>query len=63
MTKNKETGKAETLYTIHAILGIYDFTLTPMPAYPDTEVNARDLRGLTPAPPQTTLPPSASRNK
>lgn len=48
--KNKETGKAETLYTIHAIRGIYDFTLTPMPAYPDTEVNARDLRGLTPAP-------------
>ena len=49
-TKNKETGKAETLYTIHAIRGIYDFTLTPMPAYPDTEVNARDLRGLTPTP-------------
>lgn len=49
-TTNKETGKVEKLYTIRAINGIYDFTLTPMPAYPDTEVSARDLRGLTPAP-------------
>lgn len=31
------------MYTIRAITGIYDFTLTPMPAYPDTEVDVRSL--------------------
>lgn len=49
-TKNADTGKAEKLYTIHAITGIYDFTLTPMPAYPDTEVSARALREMKKAP-------------
>lgn len=43
VTKNAETGKAEIMYTIRAITGIYDFTLTPMPAYPDTEVDVRSL--------------------
>lgn len=43
VTKNKDTGKAEVLYTIRSITGIYDFTLTPMPAYPDTEVDVRSL--------------------
>ena len=51
-TKNADTGKAETLYTIHTITGIYDFTLTPMPAYPDTEVSARALREMKKAPTQ-----------
>lgn len=46
-TTDKETGRRDVLYTIHTITGIYDFTLTPMPAYPDTEVSARELRELT----------------
>lgn len=44
---DKETGRRDVIYTIHTITGIYDFTLTPMPAYPDTEVSARELRELT----------------
>lgn len=50
VSKDKNSGKEVKLYTIHAIRGIYDFTLTPMPAYPDTEVSARTLRNLTPKP-------------
>ena len=38
-----ETGNRTTIYTIKKITGIYDFTLTAMPAYPDTEVSARGL--------------------
>lgn len=45
-TKDEDSGKTVKLYTIHAVGGIYDFTLTPMPAYPDTEVSARALREL-----------------
>lgn len=50
VSKDKDTGKTVELYTIHAVTNIYDFTLTPMPAYPDTEVSARALRHLTPKP-------------
>ena len=44
-TVTKEAdGKTHILYTVRAITAIYDFTLTPMPAYPDTTVSARTLR-------------------
>lgn len=46
VVKNKDTGKTEITYTIRCISNIMDFTLTPMPAYPDTEVSARDIRNL-----------------
>lgn len=38
-------GKKEIVYTVRKITGLYDFTLTPDPAYPSTSVNAakRDL--------------------
>lgn len=40
-------GKREIVYTVRKILGIYDFTLTPDPAYPETSVAAarRDIAG------------------
>lgn len=34
-------GKREITYTVKRILGIYDFTLTPRPAYQDTSVGAK----------------------
>lgn len=45
-------GKREIVYTVKAITGLYDFTLTPDPAYPDTTVAAarREL-----APPGSTF--------
>ena len=39
-----DDGRSQILYTVRAITAIYDFTLTPMPAYPDTTVSARTLR-------------------
>lgn len=38
-------GKREIIYTVRKLTGIYDFTLTPDPAYPETSVNAakRDI--------------------
>ena len=44
---NPDTGHTEILYTVRHIKAIHDFTLTPMPAYPDTEVNTRTLREMT----------------
>ena len=43
-----EDGKREIVYTVRKITGLYDFTLTPDPAYPDTSVNAakRDMSEL-----------------
>lgn len=36
-------AKTVVTYTIRTITGIYDFTLTPDPAYPDTSCETRDL--------------------
>lgn len=36
-------NKIVTTYSIDRITGIYDFTLTPNPAYPDTECSCREL--------------------
>lgn len=45
-------GKAYTTYTVRRVTGVYDFTITPDPAYPTTSV--RELReglsGEKPAP-------------
>lgn len=38
-----ESGKRHTTYTVRAVTGIYDFTLTPDPAYEQTSVEARAL--------------------
>lgn len=46
-------GKREIVYTVRKIVGIYDFTLTPDPAYPDTSVTSarRDITEIeTPEP-------------
>lgn len=36
-------GRTEVTYVVRTIVGIYDFTLAADPAYPDTEVSAREL--------------------
>lgn len=36
-------GRTEVTYIVRTIVGIYDFTLAADPAYPDTEVSAREL--------------------
>ena len=36
-------GKRETVYTVKRITGLYDFTLAADPAYPSTEVEAREF--------------------
>lgn len=36
-----DDGRRLTVYTVHKITGIYDFTLTADPAYPATSVEAR----------------------
>lgn len=41
-----EDGVRHTLYTVRQIGGLYDFTLTPEPAYPATSVEARDLSSV-----------------
>lgn len=38
-----EEGRAKTVYTVHRLTGVYDFTLTQYPAYPDTECALRSL--------------------
>lgn len=50
--RNGEDGKREIAYVVRKLTGLYDFTLTPDPAYPDTSVNAakRDLAGTQPDP-------------
>lgn len=47
-TRTGEDGKQEIVYTVRKLTGLYDFTLTPDPAYPDTSVNAakRDITEL-----------------
>lgn len=47
--EQKITGsKSEITYTVRKITGVYDFTLAADPAYPDTEVQARELdRAIT----------------
>lgn len=39
-------GKRITTYTVRKITGLYDFTLTPHPAYPATSVEAREAAQL-----------------
>lgn len=41
--RKKVEGRTEVTYTVRTIIGIYDFTLAADPAYPDTEVSAREL--------------------
>lgn len=41
-----EDGKRITTYTVRKITGLYDFTLTPHPAYPSTSVEAREAEAL-----------------
>lgn len=36
-------GKIETTYSVNKVKGIYDFTLTPRPAYKSTECSCREL--------------------
>lgn len=50
---NAETGKTEVTYHVKAITSINDFTLTAMPAYDTTSVEAR---GLKPEAPTTMKP-------
>lgn len=38
----KENGRSVTTYTVRKMSGIYDFTITPDPAYPATTVAARE---------------------
>lgn len=38
-----DDGITHLLYRVKVITGIYDFTITPKPAYPDTSVEAREL--------------------
>lgn len=40
---DKSGGKKSITYRVKKILGIYDFTLTPDPAYPDTHCEAREF--------------------
>lgn len=42
-------GKTHTTFVVRHITGLYDFTLTPDPAYPDTSVAARELREVVEA--------------
>lgn len=41
-----QDGKRITTYTVRKIKGLYDFTLTPHPAYPATSVEAREAAQL-----------------
>lgn len=47
-TRTGDDGKKEIVYTVRKITGLYDFTLTPDPAYPSTTVEAakRDMGGV-----------------
>lgn len=36
-------GRRRTVYTVHRVTGVYDFTLTQYPAYPDTHCELRSL--------------------
>lgn len=45
-TVEKSEGKNRVTCRVKTILGIYDFTLTPDPAYPATSCEARDLAGI-----------------
>lgn len=57
-------GHAQITYTVKVVTGVYDFTLTADPAYPDTSVEAREfsegLRAGEHAAPET--PPAGSAN-
>lgn len=45
-TTAMQDGKRITTYTVRKITGLYDFTLTPHPAYPATSVEAREAAQL-----------------
>ncbi|WP_337779355.1 HK97 family phage prohead protease [Prevotellamassilia timonensis] len=47
VTYDSGSALSQVLYTIRSINSIHDFTLTPMPAYPGTQVSARQLREMT----------------
>ena len=51
-------GTTMITYTVKAVTGIYDFTITDNPAYPDTSVEAREfVAGLkTPETPEPEAP-------
>lgn len=36
-------SRKETVFTVRKLTGLYDFTLTPDPAYPETECSTREL--------------------
>lgn len=40
---SREVNGTLTTYRVKAVTGVYDFTLTDNPAYPDTSVEAREL--------------------
>lgn len=42
-TANVVNGVTMITYTVKAVTGIYDFTITDNPAYPDTSVEAREF--------------------
>lgn len=43
MQREKVDGKIITTYSVDKVTGIYDFTLTPNPAYDKTECSCRDV--------------------
>lgn len=58
---NGEGGRKEITYTVKSVDGIYDFTLTPSPAYPETSCAARELREQDTARREATINQSASQ--
>lgn len=42
-TTTNVNGRSKVVYNVKTITGIYDFTLTPDPAYTDTSVETREL--------------------
>lgn len=52
-------GRSVVTYRVKVITGIYDFTLTDNPAYPDTSVEARDFVRSLREPETVTLPMTA----
>lgn len=42
-TTTNVNGRSKVTYNVKTITGIYDFTLTPDPAYTDTSVETREL--------------------
>lgn len=60
---NDTNGKRMITYRVRRMTGIYDFTLTPRPAYSATSVEARDLRALMEAEDKPEAPDTDKRAK